>query len=242
MARTTSLLLKAAIAVLMLDAALEMALISSTVYWLHHRAGQDFLVTYASSTLPLHGKPVGLLADQGHTSNGAAGTAFVACGLGGILALVLRRRDARAGRPTPRTVSTFFYNFWLTLCILNTLLCLAALIYTFSLTATYSGQKIDLALASQLDNRPYPDYVAYPTDFWTPENWLKAVLALPLASSSDRADIHVHWIVQEVWRWNLVPLFILQSIVCVLAVLDWRRGRRERLYTLLLVTDSDDLS
>jgi len=69
--------------------------------------------------------------------------------------------------------------------------------------------------------------VAYPNDFWTPENWLKAVLELNLARASDRSDIHVHYLVQEAWRWNLIPLTILQAIVCAFAMLDWRRGKTE---------------
>ncbi|TKA72087.1 hypothetical protein B0A55_08671 [Friedmanniomyces simplex] len=227
MSRAMTLALYTFLALLMLDCALEMALISSTVYWLHHRAGKDFSISYNNSTFSLHGKPVGLLADQGHTSNGAAGTGFVAVGLGGILAFCLRSRNRRSANPRKQTFATFMYNFWFTIVILNTLLCLGALIYTFYLTTAHEGQHIDLVLASVLHNQPYPNYVAYPNYLWTPENWLAAILELPLASSSDRADIQLYLTVQRVWRYNLVPIFLLQAVVCGFAVLDWRATRRE---------------
>lgn len=102
----SGIILKLAIGLLMLDALLEMALISSMVAWLHRRAGRSFEIDYNGSSFSLHGKPFGLLVDQGHTSNGAAGTAFVLVGLGGILVMALRNRsDSRTGRA--------LYNLWL---------------------------------------------------------------------------------------------------------------------------------
>ena len=79
--------LSVALAILMLAAGLELASISSMVYWLHYRAGKDFTIAYQDSTFSLHGKPENLLVDQGHTSNGAAGTAFVLVSLLGFVAL-----------------------------------------------------------------------------------------------------------------------------------------------------------
>ncbi|KAK5741043.1 hypothetical protein LTR17_004193 [Elasticomyces elasticus] len=225
MGRLTSLALYCFMAIFMLDCALEMGLISSTVYWLHNRAGKDFEFNYNGSTFPLHGKPVGLLADQGHTSNGAAGTGFVAVGLGGIFSLCLRSRNSRKAKQSG--FSTFMYNLWLTLAILNVLLCLGAIVYVFYLTNTHDNQHINIALAAGLDNKPYPNFVAYPDLFWTPETWLAAVLNLPLTKAGDRADIFVWYVVQKVWRWNLIPMFILQSIVAVLAVLDWRSHKKQ---------------
>lgn len=102
----SGLTLKIAIGFLMLDSAAEMALISGMVAWLHRRAGRSFDIDYDGASFSLHGKPLGLLVDQGHTSNGAAGTAFVVVGLGGILVLLMRSRsDSRVGRA--------LYPFWL---------------------------------------------------------------------------------------------------------------------------------
>ncbi len=203
-----SLALYIFIAILMLDCALEMGLLSATVYWLHYRAGKDFIINNPGGGIfSLHGKPAGLLVDQGHTSNGAAGTAFVAVGLIGILAFCLRRRSRRTANTRPHKFATFIYNFWFTIVILNTLLCLGALLYTFYLTTTHQHQHINI--------------------LWTPENWLTAVLELPLASSGDRTNIQLFLTVQKIWRYNLVPMFVLQTIVCGLAIVDWRRTRRE---------------
>lgn len=94
------------IGLLMIDSSLEMALISSMVAWLHRRGGRSFEIDYDGASFSLHGKPRGLFVHQGHVSNGAAGTAFVIVGLGGILALTLRTcSDSRTRRA--------FHNLWL---------------------------------------------------------------------------------------------------------------------------------
>lgn len=210
--------LYAAMAVLMLDAALEMACLSSMVYWLHYRAGKAFEVAYNGGTFSLHGKPQFFLLNQGHTSNGAAGTSFVAIGLGGILALWARSRNKHGKR---------FYHFWLVMTVLSMLLSLAALIYTFILKNAHAGQTIDLARASGLHNEPYPNYVAYPLQAWTPGDWFAGVLELDLVRSSDRSDITTHLNVMQAWTWNLIPLFLLGLIVCALAVVEALGRRKE---------------
>lgn len=73
------------LALLMIDAIIELSLISSMVAWLHSTAGGEFEVIAPEMqdmiSFNLHGKPKNLLLNQGHTSNGAAGTAFVLVGL-----------------------------------------------------------------------------------------------------------------------------------------------------------------
>lgn len=219
--------LRMALGLLMVDAAIEMAFISSMVYWLHYRAGKAFEVNYNGGTFSLHGKPVGLLANQGHTSNGAAGTAFVLIGLGGILALWLRSRAARNPGSGLGKFGKFWCHFWLVMTVPSVLLALAAVIYTFILTVSHSGQTINLALASGLHNEPYPNYVAYPLELWTPENWFTAVLELPLAKKSEVSDIQLHLAVMKGWRWNLIPLLVFGLAVCVLAFADAAGRRKE---------------
>ena len=214
-----SVALAAALILLTLFSALEMALVSSMVYWLHYRAGQDFTVAYNSSFFSLHGKPLTLLGDQGHTSNGAAGTAFLLVGLGGFLALWARGRGKHGRR---------FYHFWLSMTLISALLSLAAMMYTVFLTTRHANQNIDIALASTLHNRPYPDYVAYALDAWTPENWFTAVLQLPLAKPSEIRDIKSHLVVMMAWRWNLMAVAGFGVDVCWLACVDYLVRRRER--------------
>ena len=95
---------------LMLDAIIEVGMIGETVGFLHDRAGKWFDVDYpAGSTFRLHGKPQGLLVDQGHTSNGAAGTAFVLIGIGGLLTIYLERKKIRkTGNIRPSTLFTAY--------------------------------------------------------------------------------------------------------------------------------------
>jgi hypothetical protein len=88
--------LKAILPVLMIDGLIEVGFIGEMVGFLHDRAGKSFTVSYPTGqTFELHGKPKGLLVDQGHTSNGAAGTAIVLVGIGGFLTMWLHRRRAR---------------------------------------------------------------------------------------------------------------------------------------------------
>lgn len=170
MALTTTILL-AAMVLLTIDGVIELGMITNMVSWLHRTAGGDFIIDYESangSQFPLHGKPLGLLADQGHTSNGAAGTAFIVIGLGGFLTLLLRHRQLKRA-DTVHGFTKGLYYFWLVMTVLSATLAVAALIYTFVLTYAHMGQSINLGLAASLDNHPYPNYVAYPDQLWTPE-------------------------------------------------------------------------
>ncbi|EME87095.1 uncharacterized protein MYCFIDRAFT_210690 [Pseudocercospora fijiensis CIRAD86] len=222
-----NLALKLAIGLLMIDSIIELSFISSMVSWLHRRAGRDFQISYNNSTFPLHGKPANLLLNEGHTSNGAAGTAFVLIGLGGILALYLRHHASRPNAKL-RSLSQAWYHFWLIMTIPSTLLTLAALIYTFVLVNAHQNQTINLELASQLNNHPYPNYVAYPLEKWTPQNWFQAVLQLPLANSSDRRNIESHVRVMEGWKWNLIPMFVIGFSVSGIAFAEAMAYRRLR--------------
>lgn len=218
MALTTKILL-AAMVLLFIDGVIELSFIASMVSWVHRRAGGDFIIDYNGSQFPLHGKPANELVDHGHTSNGAAGTAFIVIGLGGFFTLYLRHRQHKRSEAVHGFTKSL-YNFWLVITILNAMLTIAALIYTFILTYRYMGQTIDIALAASLDNHPYPDYVAYPEQTWTPENWFTAVLELPLAFGHDRSDIELHLTLMKGWRWNLIPLSVLGIAVAILAIVD----------------------
>jgi len=227
MAITTKILL-AAIVLLMIDGFIETAFIGNMVSWLHRRAGGDFIINFNSERgpeFPLHGKPLNELADQGHASNGAAGTAYVAVGFGGFLALYLRHRQLKKSHELCGFTKGL-YNFWCGLTVVAAIYDIAALIYTFVLTYRHMHQEIDVAFAATLDNHPYPDYVAYPRQQWTPENWFTAVLDLPLKYGHDRSDIRMQLLLMKAWRWNLIPLSILGILVAVLAIFDRMALRR----------------
>lgn len=221
-----------ALALLMIDAIIELSFISSMVAWLHSTAGGEFEVIapemQGTMSFSLHGKPKGLLLNQGHTSNGAAGTAFVLVGFGGILILTLRHRASTSHRMAKLTV--YLYWAWIVSTVLSVLLTLAALAYTFAVTNQTRGQHIDIATAASLDNRPYPNYVAYPTDDWTPETWFEAVLDLTLVSRSQRSDIAHHLTIMRAWRWNLVPLFLLGLVLSAVAMVNaWSEQRNNKI-------------
>ena len=217
------------LALLMIDAIIELSFISSMVAWLHHTAGGDFEViapeTPDTMSFLLHGKPKGLLANQGHTSNGAAGTAFVLVGIGGILVIILRHHALNGSRR--QGLSKRLYHAWIASTMVSAVLTLAALIYTFVLTNAHKGQTIDIGLAISLDNRPFPNQVAYPEQFWTPENWFSAVLELPLVDMHQRENIAQHLTIMRAWRWNLIPLFVLGLALSAAAIVDAWTARRE---------------
>ncbi|KAI5861301.1 hypothetical protein GGS23DRAFT_145256 [Durotheca rogersii] len=209
------------IALLMVDSVIELSLISSMVGWLHRRASQGFSFRYEGSVYPMPGEPLHLMVDQGHTSNGAAGTAFVIVGLGGIVALSLRNwfyhRIGVLG-----TIARSLYRAWVFVNIPAFLLTTLALAYVFAVTNAHEDQIIylfpDLGL---FDGEPYRLYS------WTPQNWFSALLELDLVDSRD--DIQSHLSIMRGWQYNLIPMFIIQLGVTLLALWefhDWRTRRR----------------
>ncbi|KAI6084010.1 hypothetical protein F4821DRAFT_243605 [Hypoxylon rubiginosum] len=214
-----SLALKLAIGLLMVESIIELSFVSSMVAWLHRRASKGFTFNYDGSTYLLAGEPLNLMVDQGHTSNGAAGTAFVLIGLGGILGLLLRSwsRNKSGGAAT---FARSIYYLWVSVNIPAFLLTTGALAYVFAVTNAHEGQTIDVALAAGLDGRKYP------LDNWTPQNWFSAVLGLDLVDA--RGDIQSHLSVMRGWQYNLIPLFLVQLCETILALWEFFDGRRQR--------------
>ncbi|KAH8807294.1 hypothetical protein F5884DRAFT_856878 [Xylogone sp. PMI_703] len=216
-----TLLLCIALLVLLVDSAIELAFISSMVGYLHRSGANQYPFNLDDGTSALiNAKPKGLQVNQGHTSNGAAGTALVLICFGGALVLWLQRREDRKGG---RRLSPLFVVYTV-FTILSTLLTLSALAYTFAITNDTKGQSIDKNIAARFQSH------AYPLDKWTPETWTKALLALPVTSSRD-ANYLRHWLrVMEGWKWNLIPMFIINICVSVasVAVCLERRGGEAR--------------
>jgi hypothetical protein len=217
-----------ALALLTIDGVIELGFITSMVHWLNTVAGAGFPISYPDNgQFLLAGKPKNFLVDQGHTSNGAAGSAFIVVGLGGFLALALRHRQLKH-HDVLHGFTSFLYNFWLYFSAVAAIYSLAAFVYVFAVTYQHDNQSIDLQFASTLHNEPYPNNVPYPRLTWTPQNWYPAVLQLPLASQSDRDTIKFNLMLMRGWQWNLIPMVILGFVVASLAFVD-RMKHRQRL-------------
>ncbi|KAH6646684.1 hypothetical protein BKA67DRAFT_663085 [Truncatella angustata] len=205
--------LKVALGLLMVVSIIELGFVTATVGWLHSTASKGFRFRSNTSTYQLAGIPSAFLVDQGHTSNGAAGTAFVLIGLGGIVALWIRSRiDYHSSNP-----ARFIYYLWLALNVPALLLTAGALGYVFYVTNARRGQTIDVALAAKLDGSPYT------LGSWTPQNWFAAVLQLDLVGGRD--DISSHLQIMTGWQYNLIPFLVVQLVETVLAFMDFVRWR-----------------
>ncbi|KUJ11315.1 uncharacterized protein LY89DRAFT_242384 [Mollisia scopiformis] len=189
-----------ALLVLMVDSAMELAFISSIVGYLHRSGANQYPFTAADgTTIFMNAKPAHLLVNEGHTSNGAAGTALVGVCFGGFLVLWWMRRRERRNITRPSTI----FLAYTVLTILSFLLTLSALAYTFVVVHQTSGQSIAQPIAAQFQGH------GYPLDNWAPGTWTKALLALDLQHQVDRNYLN-HWLrVMEGYQWNLIPLFII---------------------------------
>ncbi|CAG7558893.1 unnamed protein product [Fusarium equiseti] len=209
-------LLYVALGLLMVVAIIELSFISAMVGWLHSTARYTFVFRYGNRGVNIKGEPANFITDQGHTSNGAAGTAFVIVGLGGIIALFLRNRH------NPGKFSRLFYNTWLVFNVLSLLLVLTALIYTFVVTNQHNGQNIIPGFAAQLKYGQ-----KYPLESWTPQNWFTAMLDLDLTGDDERSDIEKHLRIMKGWQYNLIPFFIIHLVETTLALWDGMQRRKE---------------
>jgi len=216
----TSLLLKIFIGLLMIVSIIELSLISATVGFLSKRAKGTFNIVADGSTFPISGEPANLIVDQGHTSNGASGTAFVIIGCCGILALWLRNRPGYYTKSAAGLLSRGWYRLWLGLNIPALLLTLGALAFTFAVANAHDGQRIDLTVAKELDGK------AYSSEKWTPQNWFDALMKLDLASQNERSDIQRVYKIARGWQYNLIPFFLVQLVQTVLALMEARRKRK----------------
>lgn len=221
----TSIYLKVALGLLMVVSAIELALVSATVAYLHRTGGEGYTYPAISNdgqTIQVPGLPTNLLVDQGHTSNGAAGTAFVVIGLCGMLALWLRGRAAlyHDERSLGGRLARAWYRLWLALQVPALLLTLGALAYVLAVTTRHAGQAIDLTAT------PTTTTTTYPLLAWTPQNWFDALLRLDLAAAADRDGLATIRRVARGWEYNLVPLLVVQLAETVLA-LHGARARRE---------------
>lgn len=206
-----------ALIILMIDSAIELSFVSSMVGYLHRSGANQYpFLSDDGTPAVINAKPKGLLLNEGHTSNGAAGTALVLICFGGFLTLWWQRRRERLNPARPSRI-LLAYTL---LTILSSCLTISALAYTFAVTNQTKGQAIDKAVAVQFQHD------AYPLDHWTPENWTKALLALPLTSASD-ANYLRRWLrIIKGWKWNLIPMLLIGLVVASLSIWTYLRQRR----------------
>lgn len=81
---------------LVADAIISLAFLSTMVNFLHTVGGGPYRVTGPNGDIFLmHGEPKGLLTNQGHTTNGAGGVAVVLIGFGGLFALIKEHKSRK---------------------------------------------------------------------------------------------------------------------------------------------------
>jgi hypothetical protein len=83
-------------------------------------------------------------------------------------------------------------------------------------------QVIDLNILAE---NPFPK--KYPVDSWTPENWYKEVLNLPLAEDKDRTIIAYVLRIMRGWKYNLIAFFLVGFVLSSLVVTEWLRSRKQ---------------
>ena len=217
----------------------ELGLVSSIVSYIHLQGPQVWQISSEQYNFPLDRIPAHLSLNAGHVSNAAAGLGFFLGLLGMYIAFRERRhvRLLRSGQPyvlvpneafrqqsqkaafgTPTPIFAIFTTF----AILEFLLAMAALIFSFVYDNMTAGNTISLARASQEVGQHYTEH------HWAPGTWFTAVLALPLASQSDRDVITSHIHVMKASKWMLVPIYIVAFAVMVAGILGFVQNRRSR--------------
>lgn len=220
---SASLPLKVSLGLVMLTSAIELSFVTATVGYLALIGKQTFAVASDGATVQVPGLPASLEVNQGHTSNGAAGTGFVVVGCAGILALWLRGRPGYHAGSLGGRLGRAWYRLWLALNVPALLLTLAALAYVFAVTNGHDGQAIDLAAVPGTGTGSGDKY---PLLDWTPQGWFAALAGLDLVSGSDRDGIETHLRLARGWQYNLIPFFLVQLAQTMLALLDARRRRK----------------
>lgn len=221
----TSMPLKVALGLLMIVSTIELAFVSSTVAYLHRTGGETYLAMYNGRLVQVPGLPTNLSVNQGHTSNGTAGTGLIVIGWCGMLALWLRGRAALYHkRSVGGLLARTWYRLWLLVQVPALLLTLGALAYVFAVTNKHEGQAIDLLVVAEGFQGPGS---TYPVLEWTPQNWFDALLRLELADEGDRSGLETIHRVARGWQYNLIPFFLVQLAEMGLALHGVQARRKE---------------
>lgn len=210
----------------MIASAIELSFISATVGYLAQLGNITFTVVSNGQTIQVPGLPANLSVNQGHTSNGAAGTGLIVIGFAGTLALWLRSRTGYRHKSFGGLFSRCWYRLWLLLNVPALLLTLTALAYVFAVTNQHKGQSIDLGIAKSLDSGS-----KYPLLEWTPQGWFGALSKLDFVVGSDQDGVQSHLDIARGWQYNLIPFFVVQFVQTVLALMNAKqRSNADRQY------------
>lgn len=231
----TSLPLKVALGLLMVVSAIELAFVSSTVAYLHRTGTKTYAVMYNGETVQVPGAPTNLSVNQGHTSNGTAGTGLIVIGWCGTLALWLRGRPVYHKKSVGGLFARTWYRLWLLLNVPALLLTLGALAYVFAVTNKHQGQTIDLSVVQGLSSG-----ATYPLLEWTPQNWFDALLKLDIVSGgNDRSGLETIHKIARGWQYNLIPFFVVQLAETILALLGAQTRRKQESRAPVAVMEKD---
>jgi len=96
----------------------------------------------------------------------------------------------------------------------------SALIFVFVVTYRTTGRRIREPVASNNIGVNYPEFT------WTPETWMKAVLALPWVDGSKRKEVDSKATEMAAWRWMLVPMLVVDCVAFGVTLGAWLKQRR----------------
>ncbi|KAI0515072.1 hypothetical protein F5B22DRAFT_646949 [Xylaria bambusicola] len=212
----TSIALRIATALLLLDAVVEVAFAGSSLTWLGKLASghKAFHFTAFGGKHHLAAIPRNFIGYQLYLCNVASVTAFFFVGVLGFISLWLRNlTQYRTGWFAK--FSRYSYYTWVIMVGPSLVLTTAALACVFTEASHETGHHIDTALAIKLNGSPYN------RGTWTPQSWFSAVLELQLLR--DREDIVKHLTLMEGWKYNLIDLFVLQFFHFLITVADLMR-------------------
>jgi len=210
------------LALVWIDGLLEMGLAESCLFWMMQgAAGPYHMNNPGGGSFIFNSEPAHVNLAVTRAASAAGAFAWTVMGIGGLAAVLLQRSRIR-----DNTWARTWWSYWPYMSILFTLYTLIVVIALNALVDMHEGQKIDPAVASKLGAD-----VMYPLDSWTLPNFYSAVLNLGLVQDTAEEvatakTVLAHRNTMYSWRWNLVPLILIQTAVCVLSWAESREWKR----------------
>ncbi|KAH8904651.1 hypothetical protein BR93DRAFT_970588 [Coniochaeta sp. PMI_546] len=217
----THTFLKIALGLVWFDGVLELALAESCLWWIHDGAAGPYHVSNPSGggTFTMTSQPQHMLFELTRAASAAGILAFVVA-TAGIVALQLRKSRFRE-----RTWAAVWYRAWPYVSGVFAMYTLAVTIALNVLTNMHDHQMINVSVSADLG-----EGVKYPLDSWTLPNFYAAVKML-LEGTPDQTGtvntINAHLRTMLGWRWNLVPLVVLQVVLSILTWLEFRQWTQQ---------------
>jgi len=190
----------------------NVALINSAAGWSldQKRNARSFQIEWSGSATPLNVEPKRLWVGQVYASD-AAGCYGLLLAVFGMFTAWRARNAGRALRSLTALAVLQFIAIWFTT---------SALIFVFVVTYRTTGRRIREPVASNNIGVNYPEFT------WTPETWMKAVLALPWVDGSKRKEVDSKATEMAAWRWMLVPMLVVDCVAFGVTLGAWLKQRR----------------